>query len=57
LRRRPVPVVSRIEDGRVWLDLRTVEETDDAILGASLADLRHLRRATLKIPGGDLNGH
>ncbi|MCW2285415.1 L-seryl-tRNA(Ser) seleniumtransferase [Rhodoblastus acidophilus] len=43
LRQSRVPVVSRIEDGRVWLDLRTVDEADDPQLAATLATLKHLR--------------
>jgi L-seryl-tRNA(Ser) seleniumtransferase len=39
LRRRPVPIVSRIEDDRVLLDLRTVEEADDRLLAEGLAVL------------------
>ncbi len=39
LRRRPLPVVSRIEEGRVLLDLRTVAPEDDEALAAALAGL------------------
>ncbi len=36
MRRFPVPVVARVEDGRVLLDLRTVDCVDDAYLANSL---------------------
>jgi L-seryl-tRNA(Ser) seleniumtransferase len=39
LRRRPLPVVSRIEEGRVLLDLRSVAPEDDEALAAALDDL------------------
>jgi L-seryl-tRNA(Ser) seleniumtransferase len=39
LRRQSVPVVARIEDGRVLLDLRTVDPADDAYLVQVLAGL------------------
>ncbi|MTJ83012.1 MAG: L-seryl-tRNA(Sec) selenium transferase [Telmatospirillum sp.] len=39
LRALPVPVVSRIEEDRVLLDLRTVDEEDDAYLARALAGL------------------
>jgi L-seryl-tRNA(Ser) seleniumtransferase len=32
LRRQPVPIIARIEHGRVALDLRTVDPTDDSLL-------------------------
>jgi L-seryl-tRNA(Ser) seleniumtransferase len=32
LRRQPVPIVARIEHGRVVLDLRTVDPQDDALV-------------------------
>jgi L-seryl-tRNA(Ser) seleniumtransferase len=36
LREAPVPVIARIEDGRVWLDLRTIAiaDIDDVIVAA-----------------------
>ena len=37
LRKLPVPVVTRVEDGRVLLDLRTVDPVDDAYLAHELA--------------------
>lgn len=37
LRRQSLPVLSRIEDDRVLLDLRTVDETDDRYLAETLA--------------------
>lgn len=37
LRRRPIPIIARIEDERVLIDLRTVEEADDRYLAESLA--------------------
>ena len=39
LRRRPLPVVSRVEEGRVLLDLRTVAPEDDDALAAAVAGL------------------
>jgi L-seryl-tRNA(Ser) seleniumtransferase len=38
LRRSPTPVVARIEDGRVVLDLRTVDPRDDEALVSSVRD-------------------
>jgi L-seryl-tRNA(Ser) seleniumtransferase len=40
LRRRPVPIIARIEDDRVLIDLRTVEEADDGYLAQSLSALK-----------------
>lgn len=37
LRRQPVPILSRIEEDRVRLDLRTVDEADDRYLADTLA--------------------
>ncbi len=37
LRGRDRPVVARVEHGATWLDLRTVEEADDAELGAAVS--------------------
>ena len=37
LRRSTPPVVARIQDGRVVLDLRTIAREDDATLAAILA--------------------
>jgi L-seryl-tRNA(Ser) seleniumtransferase len=37
LRRAPTPVVARIEDGRVVLDLRTVSPADDALLASLIS--------------------
>jgi L-seryl-tRNA(Ser) seleniumtransferase len=40
LRAAPLPVIARVEEGRVVLDLRTVfEEEDDALFAAALAAL------------------
>lgn len=41
LRRQPIPVLARIESGRVLLDLRTVDKSDDAYLTERLVALRH----------------
>jgi len=38
LRERDRPLVARVEHGATWLDLRTVEETDDVELGAAVAE-------------------
>lgn len=38
LRRRPLPVVARVADGRTWCDLRTVDPDDDKALVAALVD-------------------
>jgi L-seryl-tRNA(Ser) seleniumtransferase len=39
LRRRPVPVIARVEDGAVLLDLRTVPEDQEAILEDALVEV------------------
>ena len=39
LRRAPVPVIGRIEDGRVWLDVRTVTADDVAGVAAAVRGL------------------
>jgi len=39
LRNLPVPVVGRVEEGRVLLDLRTVDPADDAYLANALAGI------------------
>jgi L-seryl-tRNA(Ser) seleniumtransferase len=39
LRRRPVPVIARVEAGCLALDLRTVDEEQDALLVEALAEL------------------
>lgn len=39
LRRGPVPIVARIADGRLLLDLRSVEPRDDAIIADALTAL------------------
>jgi len=36
LRRRPVPIIARMDDGRTVLDLRTVDPADDPEIGAAL---------------------
>jgi L-seryl-tRNA(Ser) seleniumtransferase len=38
LRRRPLPVIARVEAGDVLLDLRTVSEEQDALLADALAE-------------------
>ncbi len=43
LRRQPVPVIARVEDGRVLLDLRTVDTCDDANLADSLSRITALK--------------
>ena len=35
----PVPVIGRIEEGALVLDLRCLEETDEIAFGAQLAEL------------------
>jgi L-seryl-tRNA(Ser) seleniumtransferase len=44
LRRQSIPIVARIEDDRVLLDLRTVDQSDDAYLGQVLAQLAQSTR-------------
>ncbi|HTO77422.1 MAG TPA: L-seryl-tRNA(Sec) selenium transferase [Thermoanaerobaculia bacterium] len=39
-RRRPTPVVGRVEGGLFWLDLRAVEPEEDAEIAAAITDLR-----------------
>ena len=39
-RRRPAPIVGRVEDRLFWLDLRAVEPEEDAEIAAAIADLR-----------------
>lgn len=39
LRHQAIPVVTRVEDGRVLLDLRTVDAEDDGYLGGILGNL------------------
>jgi len=39
LRTQPLPVVARVEDDEVVLDLRTVEATDDVVLREALLDV------------------
>jgi L-seryl-tRNA(Ser) seleniumtransferase len=38
LRRRPLPIIARVEAGDLLLDLRTVTEEQDTLLAAALAD-------------------
>jgi L-seryl-tRNA(Ser) seleniumtransferase len=38
LRRRPLPVIARVEAGDLLFDLRTVTEEQDALLAGALAD-------------------
>ncbi len=40
LRGRLPPIVGRVEEGRLWLDLRTVEPGEDREIAAALAELR-----------------
>ncbi len=40
LRRRPTPIIGRAEEGRLWLDLRSVQPEEDAEIAAALAELR-----------------
>jgi L-seryl-tRNA(Ser) seleniumtransferase len=40
LRRRRPPIVGRVEEGRLWLDLRAVEPEEDAEIAAGLSELR-----------------
>jgi len=40
LRHRALPIVGRLAQGRLWLDLRTVDERDD----------REVRRALRELP-------
>jgi len=40
LRKLPVPVITRVDEGRVLLDLRTVDPADDAYLAEALAGMR-----------------
>jgi seryl-tRNA(Sec) selenium transferase len=39
LRRAPVPVVARIEGGRVWLDVRTIAAGEAADVAAAVRAL------------------
>ena len=40
LRRRAPPIVARVEDERVWIDLRSVSPEEDAEVAAALGELR-----------------
>jgi L-seryl-tRNA(Ser) seleniumtransferase len=40
LRARRPPIVGRVEEGRLWLDLRAVDPSEDAEIAAGLAELR-----------------
>jgi L-seryl-tRNA(Ser) seleniumtransferase len=40
LRRRRPPIVGRVQEGRLWLDLRAVEPEEDAEIAAALSELR-----------------
>lgn len=40
LRRRPTPIVARVESDRVWLDLRSIAPEEDAEIAAALGELR-----------------
>jgi L-seryl-tRNA(Ser) seleniumtransferase len=39
LRRRPMPIVGRVEADRLWLDLRAVEPHEDAEIAAAIGEL------------------
>lgn len=39
LRDRARPIIARVQDGRTWLDLRTVDPADDAVVAAALASV------------------
>lgn len=39
LRRRPVPIVGRVEEGRVHLDLRSIRREEDEDVAAALAEI------------------
>ena len=47
LRRMPCPVLARIREDAVWLDMRTVDEEDSGILAAELLALQNAERGKL----------
>ena len=40
LRERPTPIIARVREGATYLDLRSVDPADDALIGAALDSLR-----------------
>jgi L-seryl-tRNA(Ser) seleniumtransferase len=40
LRERPTPIIARVREGATYLDLRSVDPADDALIGAARASLR-----------------
>jgi L-seryl-tRNA(Ser) seleniumtransferase len=54
LRRRPIPVIARVEAGELLLDLRTVPEEQDALLAEALAEAASAEPPAAAAPGPPL---
>jgi L-seryl-tRNA(Ser) seleniumtransferase len=54
LRRRPIPVIARVEAGELLLDLRTVPEEQDALLAEALAEAATAEPPAAAAPGPPL---
>ena len=56
LRQWETPIIARVEDGRVLLDLRTVEPEQEAVMRAALESISGAKQFAEKLGSGFLAG-